>query len=195
MASTCTRNSKNRSLVASAAAAALSCPFRPGVPALRLHRLRVARNDNGWGWEGFDPSVEALAGGPGFDLSFITNESGCTVLRVLCEGRELKPSAQVYRHACAALGAIRAAKMSRTKLSRQHRRPPLQRTQGWGTLCRNGACELRCRSATRRLRAKGLKVMRSAYRSVEAPRHPKSVLIFSAIAARLKPRPFKAALV
>ena len=39
----------------------------------------------------------------------------------------------------AALGAAQAAEMAHAKLCRQHRRPPLQKTQGWGTLGGNGA--------------------------------------------------------
>ena len=59
-----------------------------------------------------------------FDFTSNDHQGGCPVLRVVGEGREPQTSTKV----CQTLSGIHSTY------------PPLQRTQGWGTLSENNAC-------------------------------------------------------
>ena len=64
------------------------------------------------------------------DLAGITNTVGCPVLRVLGE----EPALSGVEGAGTTNACATGFAQNEQDLRRQHRHPPLQKTQGWGTL-------------------------------------------------------------
>ena len=108
-----------------------------------------------------------LAGGPAFDFASTTTKMGAPSF-ALFEGRE--PETPQYTFLLTPQGVSTGVfSQPLSPWRKQYRVPPLQRTQGWGTLIRDGAWEQRVGHGTPARHPKDCRLESTDYNPQQTP--------------------------